>query len=102
MHLYLKEEPRTLLLVTSSREESQGRPQRVLIFRAVESNSSQAVVEFLPKKEVDLSNAVRLTSRIVKGCLGLISVGRGILLFDLQRMAINNLVFIQKTCSWLS
>lgn len=69
-----------MLLVTSSREESQGRPQRVLIFRAVESNSSQAVVEFLPKKEVDLSNAVRLTSRIVKGCLGLISVGRDMFL----------------------
>ncbi|THH19911.1 hypothetical protein EW146_g1364 [Bondarzewia mesenterica] len=80
MHLYLKENPRTLLLVISSQEESHGSPRRALVFRAAEINPSQAVVEFLSKDEVDLSNAVRLTSRVVKGCLGLISVGRDMFL----------------------
>ncbi|OSD04401.1 DNase I-like protein [Trametes coccinea BRFM310] len=74
MYLYLSENPRTLYLVTSSQEERRGCPARALVFRAAQDSSSQAVVEFLPKEEVDLENAVRLTSRIVKGCLGLISV----------------------------
>ena len=77
MHLYLGESPRTLYLVTSSQEEVQGRPSRALVFRAAEEKLSQAIVEFLPKDEVDLSNAVKLTSRIVKGCLGLISISGG-------------------------
>ncbi|KAI0677390.1 DNase I-like protein [Trametes maxima] len=74
MYLYLSEGPRTLCLVTSSQDERHGCPARALVFRAAQGSSSQAVVEFLPKSEVDLSNAVRLTSRIVKGCLGLISI----------------------------
>ncbi|KAI0775957.1 DNase I-like protein [Trametes elegans] len=74
MHLYLGEGPRTLYLVTSSQDEIRGCPSKVLVFRAAQDSSSQAVVEFLPKGEVDLSSAVRLTSRIVKGCLGLISI----------------------------
>jgi synaptojanin len=77
MHLYLAENPRTLYLVTSSQEESKGRPRRTLVFRAAEDNPHQAVVEFLHKDQVNLSNSVRLTSRIVKGCLGLICVGDG-------------------------
>lgn len=87
MHLYLGSNPRTLFLVTSSQEELQGRPRRALIFRAPERdnnlsyNSSQAVVEFLPKDEVNLTNVVRLTTRIVKGCLGLISIDNGVLSF---------------------
>ncbi|TFY81149.1 hypothetical protein EWM64_g2863 [Hericium alpestre] len=75
MHLYLGESPRTIYLVTSSQEETQGRSRRALVFRAAENNPSQAVVEFLPKDEVDLTNVVRLTSRVVKGCLGLICIG---------------------------
>ncbi|KAI0306833.1 inositol polyphosphate phosphatase [Multifurca ochricompacta] len=74
MHLYLVESPRILYLVTSSQEETNGRPRRALVFRAAEGNPHQAVVEFLLKDQVNLSSAVRLTSRIVKGCLGLISV----------------------------
>ncbi|KAI0082404.1 inositol polyphosphate phosphatase [Panus rudis PR-1116 ss-1] len=74
MYLYLSENPRTLSLVTSSQDERQGRPSRALIFRAAEGRANQAVVEFLPKEEVNLTGAVKVTSRIVKGCLGLISV----------------------------
>ncbi|EIW61212.1 DNase I-like protein [Trametes versicolor FP-101664 SS1] len=74
MYLYLGESPRTLYLVTSSEDERRGGPARALVFRAAQDSSSQAVVEFLPKREVDLSNATRLSSRIVKGCLGLISI----------------------------
>lgn len=78
MHLYLGESPRTLYLITSSQEESVGRPRRALVFRASQANPSQAIVEFLPKDEVDITSVVRLTSRSVKGCLGLISVGNGL------------------------
>ena len=78
MHLYLKESPRIIYLVTSSQEETNGRPSRALVLRAAEHDSSRAVVEFLHKKDADLSNVTRLTSRIVKGCLGLISVGKGV------------------------
>ena len=77
MHLYLCDAPRTLYLVTSSQEESQGRPRRALVFRAAEGRPTQAIVEFLPKDEVDLTNAVKLTNRIVKGCLGLIGIAGG-------------------------
>ncbi|KAI0040646.1 DNase I-like protein [Auriscalpium vulgare] len=74
MHLYLGESPRTLYLVTSSQEESQGRPSRALVLRVAENNPTQAIAEFLPKDQVNLSNVVRLTSRVVKGCLGLICI----------------------------
>lgn len=77
MHLYLRENPRTLYLVTSSHEETHGRPKRALVFRPAEDNPYQAVVEFLHKDQVNLSNTVRLTSRVVKGCLGLIYVTDG-------------------------
>lgn len=77
MYLYLSENPRTLYLVTSSQDEIRGCPARALVFRAAQGSSSQAVVEFLPKDQVDLSNAVKLTSRVVKGCLGLISIANG-------------------------
>lgn len=81
MHLYLTESPtRTLYLATSSQEEIQGRPSRVLVFRAAEGKASQAVVEFLPKSEVDLTNAIKLSNRVIKGCLGLISVAGDIFL----------------------
>ena len=46
------------------------------MFRVGEANS-QAVVEFLHKDEIDLANVIRLTSRVVKGCLGLISIEDG-------------------------
>lgn len=77
MHLFLSESPRTLYLVTSSQNEKRGCPGKVLVFRAAQGSASQAVVEFLPKSEVDLSNAIELTSRIVKGCLGLVSIANG-------------------------
>lgn len=77
MYLYLGTSPRVLYLVTSSHDERLGRPRRALVFRASDHNASQAVTEFLPKDEVDLHNAVRLTNRVVKGCLGLISVDNG-------------------------
>ena len=77
MHLYLGENPRTLSLVTSSQEESKGRPRRALVFRAADDKPHQAIVEFLHKDQANLANSVRLTSRVVKGCLGLIYVGDG-------------------------
>lgn len=78
MHLYLSESPtRTLYLVTSAEEEFQGRPSRALVFRSADNKPSQAVVEFLPKSEVDLSNAIKLSARIIKGCLGLVSITGG-------------------------
>lgn len=77
MHLYLNEIPRALYLVTSQQDEKAGRPPRALVFRSAEGRSSQAVVEFLPKEDVDLSSAIKVTNRIIKGCLGLISVSGG-------------------------
>ncbi|KAG8692921.1 inositol polyphosphate 5-phosphatase, partial [Ceratobasidium sp. 395] len=79
MHLYLRDAPqRTLILATSSDDETRaGRPRRALVFRAGEGAkaSSQAIVEFLRKDQVDLNGVIRLTSHEVMGCLGLISVG---------------------------
>jgi hypothetical protein len=80
MHLYLGYNPRTLYLLTDSREQRLGHPHRALIFRAAEANASQVVVEFLPGDEVNLTGTVRLTHRNVKGCLGLISVENDIFL----------------------
>lgn len=78
MHLYLRENPRTLILVTSSEEEQKGAPRRALLFRAHSLNAgTQAVVEFLPKTEVDLTQVTRLTSRGIVGCLGLINIANG-------------------------
>lgn len=77
MHLYLGESPRTLYLATSTHEEIQGSPNRVLVLRAAEGKQSQAVAEFLSKDDVDLTTAVKLSNRIIKGCLGLISVAGG-------------------------
>ncbi|KAG5652667.1 hypothetical protein H0H81_004159 [Sphagnurus paluster] len=79
MYLYLSNNPRVLYLVTSTYDDKLGRPSRALVFRAGES-TSQAVVEFLPKHEIDLTDAVRLTNRVVKGCLGLISIESDIFL----------------------
>ncbi len=79
MYLYLASNPRALYLATSSQDDQLGRPRRVLVFRAGEQSYNQAVVEFLTKDEVDLSSAVRLTNRVVKGCLGLISIENGAL-----------------------
>ncbi|KIM68900.1 hypothetical protein SCLCIDRAFT_104475 [Scleroderma citrinum Foug A] len=79
MHLYLGQNPRTLYLITGVHQEKQGCPPRALIFRAAET-VSQVVVEFLPGDEVSLSNAVKMTNCIVKGCLGLISVDNDIFL----------------------
>ena len=77
MYLYLASNPRVLYLATTHHDEKLGRPERVLVFKEGE-NPSQAVVEFVPKKEVDLNSLVRLTNRVVKGCLGLISVDNGV------------------------
>jgi hypothetical protein len=74
MHLYLSHNPRTLYLVTGLHDERKGRPQRALVFRAAETNPAQVIVEFLPKDEVNLTGAVSLTTRVIKGCLGLISI----------------------------
>ncbi|KIY47483.1 DNase I-like protein [Fistulina hepatica ATCC 64428] len=80
MYLYLGNGFRVLYLVTSPSEEKQGRPKRVLVFRAREDNPTQAIVEFLPKDEVDLSTAIRLTSRVIHGLLGLINIENEIFL----------------------
>jgi hypothetical protein len=80
MHLYLSHNPRTLYLVTGLHDERKGRPQRALVFRAAETNPAQVIVEFLPKDEVNLTGAVSLTTRVIKGCLGLISIEDGMLI----------------------
>lgn len=77
MHLYLGDNPRTLYLATSQQDEKLGRPQRVLVFRIAPSNPSQAVVEFLRKDQVDLSSAILITNRVIRGCMGLINVSGG-------------------------
>lgn len=77
MHLVAGEGPRTLYLVTTTQEERSGRPPRVLQFRAAEHAVNQTIVEFLPKDAVDLSQTVRLTTKSVQGCLGLISIQSG-------------------------
>ncbi|KAF9534756.1 inositol polyphosphate phosphatase [Crepidotus variabilis] len=73
MYLYLRSNPRALYLITSSQDERLGRPSRALVFREGDG-PAKAIVEFLPKDQVDLKNLVKLNNRIVKGCLGLISV----------------------------
>ena len=77
MYLYLASNPRVLYLATTHHDEKLGRPERVLVFRAGE-NPAQAAVEFVLKKDIDLNSLVRLTNRVVKGCLGLISVDNGV------------------------
>lgn len=74
MHLYLGQNPRTIYLVAGPQDERQGKPSKALVFRAAEANEAQVTVEFLLRKEVQLGNTVPLTNRVVKGCLGLISV----------------------------
>lgn len=82
MHLYLTESPRTLYLVTTKQEERNGRPRRALVFRASDGTSSetesQAVVQFLSKDDIDLTLAVKLTAKNIKGCLGLINISNEI------------------------
>ncbi|KAI9456718.1 SacI homology domain-containing protein [Boletus coccyginus] len=80
MHLYLGHNPRTLYLLTDTREQRLGNPHKALIFRAAEADASQVVVEFLPGDETNLTGAVRLTHRNVQGCLGLISIENDIFL----------------------
>lgn len=80
MHLYLKYDNRgrrTLILCTSAEEEKAGRPSRALVFRSMENDVAKVMVEFLPLPEFDLTGAVKLTMRKVKGCLGIINVGDG-------------------------
>ncbi|KAF8631620.1 hypothetical protein AX15_002362 [Amanita polypyramis BW_CC] len=79
MYLYLSSNPRVLYLATSHHDEKLDRPERALVFRVGE-NPCQAVVEFVAKSEIDLSSLIRLTNRVVKGCLGLISIDNDIFL----------------------
>lgn len=76
MYLYLGTNPRALYLVTNSNERHTQRPQRALVFRAG-LRPNQATVEFLHKHEVNTNNLLKLSSRQVKGVLGLISVDHG-------------------------
>lgn len=100
MHLYLGNHPRVLYLVTGSHDDRLGRPQRALVFRAGE-NASQAVVEFLPRDQVSLINAVLLTSRVVKGCLGLISVDNGMLSISIDCLFPHSSGVLDQISSWL-
>lgn len=89
MHIYLRESPRALLLVTTPEDERLGSPSRGLIFKASENKSSgQVIVEFLPKSEIDLGDVARLTNRSVHGCLGLLNVanGKSVISFFLSRL----------------
>jgi hypothetical protein len=89
MHLYLGNNPRTLHLITDEKDELMGRPRRALVFR-LGQDRSQAVVEFLPTREVDRTSLVKLTNRAVKGCLGLISVENGLYLLNMSFPGIDN------------
>jgi hypothetical protein len=85
MYLYLGSHPgasRVLYLVAT---------RRVLAFRQSETNPAQAVVEFLPQSEVNLSNVVRLTTRVVKGILGLISIERGAFHMNLAAVGVHGI-----------
>ncbi|KAJ7068496.1 inositol polyphosphate phosphatase [Mycena amicta] len=75
MYLYLSSlsGQRVLYLVATSH-------QRVLAFRQSDTSPAQAVVEFLPQSQVPLPSLVRLTTRVVKGCLGLISIEKDVFL----------------------
>lgn len=84
MYLYLASNPRILYLVTSSHDERLGRPSRALVFRPGDG-PSKTIVEFLPTDQVDFSSLVRLTNRVVKGCIGLIAVENGRLVSRKQR-----------------
>lgn len=78
MQLYLRDDPRALILVTSPEEERLGAPAKGLLFKSGQARGGgQAVVEFLAKEEIDLEGVVRLTSRAVHGCLGLLNIGNG-------------------------
>ena len=79
MHLYLKDDnlQRTLILCTSPEDEQSGTPSRALVFRTTESDISKVTVEFLHRHEINLDSAVRLTTKRVKGCLGLICIEKG-------------------------
>lgn len=77
MHLYQGNSPRVLYLVTSSYDEELGRPRRALVFRKGDQ-PNQVIVEFLKKDQINLANTIRLTTRVVKGCLGLISIENGV------------------------
>jgi synaptojanin len=76
MQLHLSSNPRALYLATDSYDERLGRPSKVLVFRAG-SSKSQVVVEFLDRKQADINNMPRLTTRVVKGCLGFIAIDGG-------------------------
>ena len=85
MYLYLGSNPRALYLITDSQDERLGRPHRALVFRAGEG-PAKAIVEFLPKDQVNIYNLMKLTNRIIKGCLGLISVDNGALHWNLTTL----------------
>ncbi|KAF7291041.1 Inositol polyphosphate phosphatase [Mycena chlorophos] len=75
MYLYLSSHSsqRVLYLVATSN-------QRALAFRHSDTTPAQAIVEFVPQSQVPLASLVRLTTRVVKGCLGLISVEKDVFL----------------------
>ena len=78
MYLYLGTHPRTLYLITSTHDDKLGRPPRALVFRAAgEQGACKVLVEFLNRDEIEMMNLVRLSSRVVKGVLGLIAVDGG-------------------------
>jgi len=78
MHLYLRSVPRSLYLVTDSRDERLGRPTKALVFRAGDG-LTKVIVEFIARDQVDIQNLVKLSSsRNIMGCLGLISIENGL------------------------
>jgi len=78
MHLYLRSVPRSLYLVTDSRDERLGRPTKALVFRAGDG-LTKVIVEFISRDQVDIQTLVKLSSsRNIMGCLGLISIENGL------------------------
>ncbi|KAH8830391.1 SacI homology domain-containing protein [Flagelloscypha sp. PMI_526] len=80
MHLWFNTFPRALYLATSPQDEALGAPPRVLVFRTASHAPRQAIVEYLPKHQVNFQSLGKLSTRVIKGCLGLISVDNDIFL----------------------
>ena len=85
MYLYLKSGPtsdhRMTVLCARAEDERSGAPGRALVFRCTENNVAKVLVDFLTRDALGLITAVRLTTRRAKGCIGLMNIGEGMLIF---------------------
>ena len=69
------------VLCARAEDERSGAPGRALVFRCTENNVAKVLVDFLTRDALGLITAVRLTTRRGKGCIGLMNIGEGMLIF---------------------